>query len=109
MLGKQVIVLGNVDVIETCDAEIKNDVEHEGEVEQRKIKPKILRMNCVLPAHINENDMERLDEQIQEKKKGKVGDKFFLHTELFPVIFLRTHNQQIHKNPNTPLLAHILW
>ena len=82
MLCKEMIVLRNVNVVETGNAEIKNDIQHKREIKQRKIKSEVLSMNRVLPAHVNEDNMKRLDKQIQKKKKGKIGDEFFLHAIL---------------------------
>ena len=87
MFCKKMIVLGNVDVIKTCYAEIKDDVKHEREIEQRKVKSEVFSVYCVLPVYINEKYMNRLDEQIQKKKKGKVGYKFFLHENYLQLLF----------------------
>ena len=76
------IVLRNVDVIKTGNAEIQNNIQHKGKIEQRKVKSEIFRMNWILPSHVNEDNVKRLDKQVQKKKKGKIGDEFFLHAIL---------------------------
>ena len=65
MFCKKMIVLRDVNVVEICYAEIENDVQHEGKVKQRKVQPEAFCMHCILPVHIYEKHMKRLNKQIQ--------------------------------------------
>ena len=105
------IILGNIDIIKTGDAEIQNDIKNERKIKQRKVKSEVLRMNRILPGYINENNMKRLNKQIQEKEKGKIGDKFFLYDEFNIGTLDSLSNEDVEKHlyqilgPVSPVLS----
>ena len=73
------IVLRNVDVVETCNSKIQNNIENKRKIKKRKVKSEVLRVNSILPVQVNEKNMKRFYEKVEEKKKSKIGYKFLLH------------------------------
>jgi len=72
-------VLGNVAVIEVCDAKVKQYVKEKREVEHHKIEPVFLQPYSILDRSVDTQYPERFNKQVQGKKKNKVGNKFPLH------------------------------
>jgi len=65
---EQLIVLGNISVIEISNSQIEQDVEEGREIEKGKIKSVGCISNCVLHRSVHTKNPERLDQQIQEKQ-----------------------------------------
>jgi hypothetical protein len=65
MFRQQVVVLRNVLVIKIRDAEIEQDVQQEGKVEDGIIKTILLRANCILYANLHSQYPKWLDEQVE--------------------------------------------
>jgi hypothetical protein len=81
VFAQQVVVLGNVPVVEICDPEVKQDVEKKGEVEDHEIKAELRRADGILNGPVDPEDPERLDQQVKEKEEAEVGKKFPLHVQ----------------------------
>jgi len=79
VLIQQLTILRNISVIEIGNSKIKENIKKKGEIENDKIKPKILGTNHVLHSSVNAKNPEWLNQQIQKKKKTKVGKKLTLH------------------------------
>jgi len=72
-------MLGNIAVVEIGDAEIKQDVEEKGEIEQVHVKSVIRQPDRVLHRAVDPEDPEGLDQEVQEQQQGQVDQEFFLH------------------------------
>ena len=72
-------MLRYVSIVEIGYSEVKEHVQNEGEIEQSEIRTIGLSTNLILHGSVNSEDPEWLDQQIQEKKKCEVGEKFPLH------------------------------
>lgn len=79
MLAEKVIILRNVFIIEIGDAKINENIEQERKIKNGRIQSVMRHSCCILHLHINAEYPKRLDEQIQRKHDGKVGDEFSLH------------------------------
>jgi hypothetical protein len=79
VLSQQVVVLGDVPVVEIRNAEIQKNIEKKGEVEYDGIKTVIGSADRILHGKVNPEDPEGLDQQVQEKEQSEVGQKFSLH------------------------------
>jgi hypothetical protein len=58
---EQLIVLGNVSVVEISNSQIEQDVEKGRKIEKRKIKTVRCISNCVLYSSVHTKNPERLD------------------------------------------------
>ena len=79
MLFKKVSVLGDIPVIEIGDAQVQQDVEKEGEIEERVILPVSFRPYSILHGTVDTQEPKGFDHQVQKKQERQVGDKFSLH------------------------------
>jgi hypothetical protein len=67
MLGKQVVVLSNVFVVEIGDAEVKDDVEKKGEIKKREILSVIFIAHNMLHPGLNAQYPKGFNEKIEKK------------------------------------------
>jgi hypothetical protein len=79
MLVQQLLILGNVTVIEVGDAKIEENIEEKREIKDDQVKPIVSYSNNILNISVNAENKNRLDQKIQKKKQSKVCKKFFLH------------------------------
>jgi hypothetical protein len=79
MLVEQLVVLGDVPVVEIGNSQVKQDVEKEGEVEQIEIKPVFHHPRHNLNVPIDGKDPNRLNQKIQREQQTQVCQKFSLH------------------------------
>src|SRR5438477_191962 len=79
MLAEKVIVLRNIFIVEVRDAEVEQDVEEEGKVEEGDVITIHLSAHSDLHVAINAQYPERLDEQVQGEDEKKVGNELALH------------------------------
>jgi len=79
-------VSGYFTAVEILYAQVKDDGENEGKIEQDEESAIGHGTYCILNRNINAKSIYRFDQQVQEKKKGKIGDKFPFqgNTSLFP-------------------------
>ncbi len=86
MLVQQLLVLGNIAVVEIGYTKIEQDVENENKVEDGEVKAILLGAHRILNTPVNSKNPERLHQEVEEKKQHKVGEEFLLHVR--SVIFL---------------------
>ena len=67
MFCEQMIVLRNVDVVETCNSKIQNNIENKRKIKKREVQSEVLRVNSILPIQVNEKNMKRFYKKIKEK------------------------------------------
>lgn len=79
MLVEQVIVLGNILVVEIRDAEVQQDIQKEGKVEKHEVLAIRSIAHFNLNVRFNTQYPERLDQQVQAKENDEIGDEFLLH------------------------------
>jgi hypothetical protein len=79
MLVQELVILGNVFVVEIGDPKIEQDIEKKSEIEYRKIKTVFARGYHVLNGAVDTKNPEWLNQQIKKKQKTKVGYKFTFH------------------------------
>lgn len=79
MLIQQMVVLGNIFVVETGDPQIEEDIEKEGKIKDCKIKPIFTRCSHILYRTVNTENPEWLHKQVEKQKKTKIGYKFSFH------------------------------
>jgi hypothetical protein len=77
---------GNFAAVEILNAKVKDYGENEGKIKQNEEIAIHGRTYCVLNRNIDAKGIYRFDKQVQEKKKGKIGNKFPFqgNTSLFP-------------------------
>jgi hypothetical protein len=79
MLVQELVVLGNVPVVEVGNAEIEKDIEKEGEIQEVKIETIIHDPRDDLNIPVNCKNPDRFDQKIQSKQQSEVCQKFPLH------------------------------
>lgn len=79
MLGEQLIVTGNVSIVEIGNAHVKNNLKNEGKIENGEIETIFCRTDHILHGSVNSKNPKRLYEEIEKKKKDKIGNKFSSH------------------------------
>jgi len=79
MFSQQVVVLGNVAVIELSDPEVENNVQQKGKAENGIVESVINGSHHILHAPVNPKNPERFDEQIQEQHQCDIFQEFFEH------------------------------
>jgi hypothetical protein len=79
MLVQQLGMLGNIPVIEICYACIEQDIKEIREVKYSEIEAVICDPNRIVHYAVDPENPERLDQEVQEKQQGKIGQEFFLH------------------------------
>ena len=79
MLVQQLLVLGNVPVVEIGDSEIKEDIKQEGEIQHFKVKPVIQGSYHVLNIPVDGKNPNRFDEKVEQKHQPEVRQEFSLH------------------------------
>jgi hypothetical protein len=72
MLGKQLVVLGDVPVVKVGNAEIQKYEKEKGEIKNSKVKPIFFRTDCILHLPVDAKDPERFHQQIEKNKEGEV-------------------------------------
>ena len=76
VLGQQLGMLADVAVVEILNAEVVQDLEQVGNVEQRKIQAIVAVGHAVLYRQINAEDKKRLDQQVDKNQEQDVEQKF---------------------------------
>jgi hypothetical protein len=79
MLVEQLLVLRNVPVVEIGDAEIEQDIEKEGKIQNFKVEPIIEGSHHVLNIPVDSKNPDRFDEKVEQKHQPKVRQEFSLH------------------------------
>lgn len=80
------LVSGNFTAVEILNTQVKDDGKNQGEIKQYEEIAIQGGAYCILNSNINTKSINRFNQKIQEKKKGKIGDKFPFqgNTSLFP-------------------------
>ena len=81
MLVDEVRMLGDVAGVEVGDAQIQQDVEDIGEVEDGEIESVGLGSDSILHANFNAKNPERLDDEVEQQYPKESGDEFFVQNE----------------------------
>jgi len=76
MFGKQKVVPGDISVVVTRNAHIKQNVENHGKVEQREIQTIAFVAHHVLHRAVNSKNPEWFNQQVQGKQQDQVCYKF---------------------------------
>ena len=79
MLAQELVVLGDVPVVEIGDPEIQQDIEEKGEIEDNQVKAIIPHPHHILDVPVNPENENRLDKQVQQQKQPQVCKEFSLH------------------------------
>ncbi len=61
MFAEQMIILGNIFIVESSDAKIKKDIKQERKIKNSKIKSILLCPDCILNSPVDSEDPEGLD------------------------------------------------
>jgi hypothetical protein len=72
MFLKQLVVLGNVSIIEIGDSKVEEYVEEEGKVENHEVKTVFTGSHGILNPSVDTENPKRFNQQIEEKNKNKV-------------------------------------
>jgi hypothetical protein len=72
MFLKQLVVLGNVSIIEICDPKVEQYVEKERKVENHEVKTIFTCSHGILNPPVDPEYPKRFNQQIKEKYKNKV-------------------------------------
>ena len=84
MFVQQVVILRYIPVVKVGDPKIEKNIKKKRKIEYRKIKA-IFTGSCnILHRPVNAKNPEWLNQQIKEKQKSKISDKFAFH-----VLYLR--------------------
>lgn len=82
MLTQQVIILGNILIVEVGNTEIEKDIEKEGKIKERDVVTIDLCSYSNLNIPVNTKNPKRLDQQVEGQNKEEVGYKLALHVLL---------------------------
>jgi hypothetical protein len=95
------MVLRNLPVIEGGDPYIQENVKNKGEVEKGVVPAIDLRPNSILHGTVYPEHPERLDQNVEKKKKGQVGDELPFQSLSKLRYFTNLHEKyQLHKLGN---------
>jgi hypothetical protein len=79
MLGKQVIVLGNIPVIEICYPQVKQDIKEKRKVKNYRIETIFSNSYTALHREVDSENPYRLDQKIEKKQQAQICQEFSLH------------------------------
>ena len=65
MLVQQMVVLGDIPVVEIGDPQVEKDIEKKGKIKDDGIEPVIRSTNGILYSQVNPKYPERLDQEVQ--------------------------------------------
>jgi hypothetical protein len=68
MFVEQVVVLGDITVVEIRNAHVEKNIEKERKVEDHKIKTVVPDVNNILNGPVDAKDPEWFDQEIQQEK-----------------------------------------
>jgi hypothetical protein len=70
----------NCPVVEIIDAQVKQDIQDEGEIKKGEVESIHFFTHPVLHTHFNPEKPEGLDQQVQQDQQGQVGDETLFQT-----------------------------
>jgi hypothetical protein len=84
--GQHMLMPGDLTAVEIFNTQVKNNGKNEGEIQQDIEVAILYRAHRILHRNINTKGIKWFDQQVQEKQKGKIGDKFPFQgsSSLFP-------------------------
>ena len=77
---------GNLTAVKTLNTKVKDDRKNQGKIQQDVEITILHRSHGILNRNINAKGIKWFDQQVEEKQKGKIGDKFPFQdsSSLFP-------------------------
>jgi len=77
---------GDLTAVEILYSQVEDDGKNQGEIQQNVEIAILQGSNNILYGNVNTKSIKWFDQQIQEKQKGKIGDKFPFQgsSSLFP-------------------------